>query len=53
MRIQYGGSVNPKNIAELLTNAQHRRRPDRRRIARSRSIHHDGERRLQARSITA
>ena len=35
LTVQYGGSMNAKNAAELLANAERRRRPDRRRVAES------------------
>ena len=38
VRIQYGGSVKPGNIAELMARARHRRRPGRRRQPRPRRV---------------
>ena len=35
LTVQYGGSMNAKNAAELLAHAERRRRPDRRRVAES------------------
>ncbi len=44
--VLYGGSVKPENAAELMSQPSRRRRPRRRRVARSRLVHSDLPRRV-------